>query len=185
MSRRTKVMGAMVALLLGAASFGSASAQAGDPAVSAKDQALAAGNSVMVDSVTAAQDGWLVVHESNADGSVKVPDIIGKTQVKAGTTANVMIPLDKQISTPAKLWPMLHIDAGQIGTYEFPGADTPVVVNGEIVMMPVVVTNEMVMAPGMPSTGEGDNIAIVSLIGLVSLTLLGTGWAVRRVTVKR
>ena len=140
MITRVKAFGTVLALLMGLVSFGTAFAQSSAPALTAADQALGADNSVMVSSVTAAQDGWLVVHESQADGTIVLPGIIGKTQVKAGETKNVMIKLDKTITTPAKLWPMLHIDAGQIGTYEFPGADTPVTVNGQIVMQPISVT---------------------------------------------
>src|SRR6476469_8090054 len=110
------------------------------PAVSAQDQTLGSDNSVTVAQVVAAQDGWIVIHESNPDGSIVLPGIIGKTPVKAGENSNVKIMLDKQVANGAKLWPMLHIDAGVIGTYEFPGADTPVTVNGNIVMVSIMVT---------------------------------------------
>jgi LPXTG-motif cell wall-anchored protein len=35
---------------------------------------------------------------------------------------------------------MLHTDAGQVGTYEFPGADTPVQVDGQVVVQPFAIT---------------------------------------------
>ena len=185
MFKHFRLAGTLVAALLGIVSLGTAFAQAAD-AVVARDQALAADGSVMIESVTASQDGWVVIHESNADGTVKVPDIIGKVAVKAGTTQNVSIKLDKQVSDMAKLWPMLHIDAGQIGTYEFPGADTPVVVNGQIVMQPIIVTNEEAVvisapapAPGMPSTGEND-MTVFIIVALVGISLLTVGLGARR-----
>jgi hypothetical protein len=147
--------------------------------MSASDQLLV-NDTVIVASVTASQDGWVVVHESNPDGTVKVPDNIGKVQVKAGTTTNLSIPLDKQVANGAKLWPMLHIDVGQPGVYEFPGPDVPVVVNGEIVMMPVVVNvTPSGVNPGMPTTGQSD-LPLFGLILLGALGLLSLGWVARR-----
>jgi hypothetical protein len=147
--------------------------------MTATDHALS-NNAVLISSVTASQDGWVVVHESNPDGTVKVPDNIGKVQVKAGTTTNLSIPLDKQVANGAKLWPMLHIDVGQPGVYEFPGPDVPVVVNGEIVMMPVVVNvTPSGVNPGMPTTGQSD-LPLFGLILLGALGLLSLGWVARR-----
>jgi hypothetical protein len=147
--------------------------------LSVTDQLLV-NNTVIVGSVTAAQDGWVVVHESNADGSIKLPDIIGKTAIKAGTTTNLAIVLDKQVANGAKLWPMLHIEAGQIGVYEFPGPDVPVVVNGEIVMVPIIVgVTPSGVAPGMPTTGQSD-LPLAGLALLVGLSLFSLGWVARR-----
>ncbi|HYP40607.1 MAG TPA: hypothetical protein VEX13_09640, partial [Chloroflexia bacterium] len=103
------------------------------PTLAVYDQVLV-DNSVLVDRVEALQDGWVVIHESNPDGTIMLPGIIGKTMVKAGASGGFLVPLDKKVENGAKLWPMLHIDAGTIGEYEFPGPDVPVTVNGEIVM---------------------------------------------------
>ncbi len=147
--------------------------------LSVTDQTLT-NNSVLITSVTASQDGWVVVHESNPDGSILLPGIIGKTQIKAGTTANVVIPLDKQVTNGAKLWPMLHIDAGQIGVYEFPGPDVPVVVNGDIVMVPIIVNvTPSGVVPGMPTTGQTD-LPLFGLVALIALGMLSLGWVARR-----
>ena len=66
---------------------------------------------------------------------------------------------------------MLHIDAGVIGTYEFPGADVPVTMNGEIVMMPFVVT--VTAAPGMPTTGAADGLGAGLAMGQMMAQSLG------------
>jgi LPXTG-motif cell wall-anchored protein len=158
---------------------------AAEDSLTAGDQTIS-NNTVIVGMVVASKDGWVVIHESNADGTVKVPDIIGRVAVKAGMSHNLAIVLDKKVETGAKLWPMLHIDAGQIGTYEFPGADTPVAVNGQIVMQPIIVTNEEAVvisapapAPGMPSTGEND-ITVFIIVALVGISLLTVGLGARR-----
>jgi hypothetical protein len=80
---------------------------------------------------------------------------------------------------------MLHIDAGQIGVYEFPGPDVPVVVNGEIVMVPIIVgVTPSGVAPGMPTTGQSD-LPLAGLAALAALGLLSVGWMARRRGVSR
>jgi len=54
--------------------------------------------------------------------------VLGNTAVKKGESNNVVIKLSEDVPVGGKLWPMLHIDAGAIGTYEFPGPDAPVIV---------------------------------------------------------
>ena len=81
--------------------------------------------------------------------------VIGQTAVKKGETENVAIQLSQDVPVGGKLWPMLHIDAGTIGTYEFPGADTPVpAADGKPVMKQITVT----AAPPaqLPTTGGAD-----------------------------
>lgn len=108
------------------------------PEVQANTQGTMNGNQVTIAEVTAKQDGWIVIHRSNAinDGPM-VPDIIGKTQVDAGVNNNVNIQLTEGVSNEETLWAMLHIDDGTIGEYEFDGQsglDAPVIVQENIVM---------------------------------------------------
>ncbi|HEX5689213.1 MAG TPA: LPXTG cell wall anchor domain-containing protein, partial [Roseiflexaceae bacterium] len=103
--------------------------------VEASDQAIA-GGSITVAKVTAGQDGWIVAH---LDEGGKPGKVIGHSAVKAGDNANVAIALSEDVPAGGKLWPMLHIDAGTIGTYEFPGPDAPVIVGGNIVMKQIAV----------------------------------------------
>ena len=109
-----------------------------------------------------------------------MPDNIGKTAIKAGTTTNLSIALDTQVANGAKLWPMLHIDVGQPGVYEFPGPDVPVAANGDIVMVPIVVNvTPSGVNPGMPTTGQND-LPLFGLVALLALGLLSLGWVARR-----
>jgi hypothetical protein len=103
--------------------------------ISAFDQ-IVDGDSVTIASVTAQADGWLVIH-SDANGAPG--PVLGQTQVLAGTTNNVVVELQADGRTPV-LWPMLHVDTGTPGEYEFgivEGADGPVIVRGTLATMSV------------------------------------------------
>ncbi|MFL5806953.1 MAG: hypothetical protein ACJ8CR_35145, partial [Roseiflexaceae bacterium] len=104
--------------------------------VDASDQAIVDG-SINVATVSAGQDGWIVAH---LDEGGKPGKVIGHTAVKTGDNKDVKIKLDEDVPAGGKLWPMLHIDAGTIGTYEFPGADVPVIVGGNVVMKQISIT---------------------------------------------
>ena len=41
--------------------------------------------------------------------------------------SNVVVEIDAEAATPI-LHAMLHVDEGEVGTYEFPGPDVPVTV---------------------------------------------------------
>jgi hypothetical protein len=67
---------------------------------------------------------------------------------------------------------MLHTDAGTVGTYEFPGADIPVAVNGAVVTPAFKVTSAAPAA--LPTTG-GDTTPWTSILLLAvgGLALIG------------
>jgi len=110
----------------------------GTPSVTVSDQKLGADNSLIVDKVVAAVDGWIVIH---ADASGKPGTVLGHAAVKKGENDQVKVVLDDTKDLGDAVWAMLHIDAGTIGTYEFPGADVPVKdASGNVVMMPFKVS---------------------------------------------
>lgn len=130
------------------------------PEVSVDAQGTMNGNQVMIDAVTAPQDGWIVIHRSNAsnDGP-QVPDIIGKAQVSEGDNSNIAIQLEEGVSDEETLWAMLHIDDGAIGEYEFDGQsglDAPVVFESNIVMasFDIMQTDPMIMAEDQVNQGD-------------------------------
>ena len=101
--------------------------------VHAADQ-LIENNTVTIASVTAQAPGWLVVHA----GMETFGAVLGQTLVDAGTTTDVVVELSGDMTDV--LWPMLHLDTGTEGEYEFgavEGADGPVVVNGAVATMPI------------------------------------------------
>jgi hypothetical protein len=92
------------------------------------------GNQIRIASVTVPVDSWVVVHQ---DDGGKFGGVLGQTLVKAGRTANVLVFMKGDI-TPV-LWPMLHIDNGEKGKYEFNGGeiDAPVVIGGQVASEPI------------------------------------------------
>lgn len=96
--------------------------------VQMSDQFVSEGNTVTAAVVSTAQDGWLVIH---ADNGGSPGPVLGQTLVEAGTTTDVEVVLAGDL-TP-QLWPMLHVDTGEAGVYEFgevEGADGPVNIGG-------------------------------------------------------
>jgi hypothetical protein len=87
-------------------------------------------------SVLSAGPGWLVIH---IDDGGKPGPVAGETLLDDGLNTDVVVELDPAVITPV-LWPMLHVDTGEAGKYEFgtvEGADTPVQVDGKVVTFPV------------------------------------------------
>jgi len=99
------------------------------PALSVVDQDVSNGK-VTIASVTSSGPGWVAIHIQGADGN-SGPEI-GYTAVKSGISQNVVVNIAATKATPV-LFAMLHIDAGIIGKYEFPGPDVPQQVNGQMV----------------------------------------------------
>jgi len=179
------------------------------PSVTVGDQE-SDGATVTVAQVTAAEQGWLVIH-ANADG--KPGPVLGQVSVPAGTTDNVVVTLDTPLSGTEPVWAMLHVDGGVVGAYEFPGADSPVMVNDAITMASLMVTVNAAAADsavnaaaepivkqadaagatrtadqsrepeGMPVTGLGLNDVsptTLPIVGLILLALAGSAVITRR-----
>ena len=104
------------------------------PSVTVIDQG-STGTNVAVIQAVAAQAGWMVIHADNNDAPGAV---LGQASLPVGTTENIIVTLDEPITGEMKLWAMLHIDEGEMGVYEFPGPDAPVIVNDAIVMSPFI-----------------------------------------------
>ncbi len=107
------------------------------PSITPADQAIGADGSVVVPQIVADQSGWVVIHRDDG-GSVGA--VIGHAAVAAGTSNDVAVTVDTAQVTE-RLYAMLHVDAGQAGAYEFPGADVPVTVDDGVVVNPFTVTN--------------------------------------------
>jgi len=135
--------------------------------VDAADQPVVDG-SINVADVNAGQDGFIVAH---LDEGGKPGKVIGHTAVKKGDNKDVKIKLEQDVAAGGKLWPMLHIDAGAIGTYEFPGPDAPVIVNGNIIMKQIAIKAAGAPA-GLPRTGGTDGPTGL-LLGALALLLAG------------
>jgi predicted lipoprotein with Yx(FWY)xxD motif len=115
------------------------------PSVTVNDQEIAE-NSVTIAEIVSDGAGWLVVH-AQADG--KPGPILGFAALEDGTNNDVVVEIDTEKVTET-LYAMLHTDAGEVGTFEFPdGPDGPVMVDEK-----VVTPAFKIMAKEMPSSGE-------------------------------
>ena len=93
------------------------------------------GNTLTVDSALIDTQGWLVIHADNegAPGAV-----LGQTPLVSDLNEHVAVTLDGDITET--VFPMLHVDTGEMGVYEFgmvEGADGPVTVNDAVVTGPL------------------------------------------------
>jgi LPXTG-motif cell wall-anchored protein len=185
MARRIRSLGALAVVVLMLAlvpAVGAAPQRQEANAVAVDNQPIVDG-AITVASVTAAADGWIVAH---LDEGGQAGTVLGQTAVKAGANTNVVIKLSKDVPVDGKLWPMLHIDAGTIGTYEFPGPDAPVKDSaGKVVMKQFTVTAApTTTAPttpapsNLPPTGGAESILPALLAG--ALVLLAGGLVLRR-----
>ena|SRR2546421_2049570 len=104
--------------------------------LSAADQSSDGKTIKVADVSISGAPGWIAVH-TDLDG--KPGPVVGKKAIPMGESKDVVITLDQAVTTAA-FWPMLHVDAGTVGTYEFPGADVPVMSGSDIVMKKVMLT---------------------------------------------
>lgn len=102
-----------------------------DPRVSVKDQTIK-DSTVVIDEVLSNGPGWLVVHSEAKGGPGPV---IGWAAAPDGLSRGLSVKIDTRKATPT-LFAMLHSDSGKVGTYEFPGPDLPVMVDGKMVSPP-------------------------------------------------
>lgn len=111
------------------------------PALTVSDQTVSDG-ALTLDTVTVAEDGFVVVHAYDTAGELVLTPPLGVTYLTAGTHENVQVALDEAFlvlygygSEAKAVLPMLHIDANANQSYEFPeGPDVPVMVSGEMVV---------------------------------------------------
>jgi len=108
-----------------------------EPSVIVSDQTVQDGT-VTIDSVVTVNSGWIVIHNSV---SGKPGPIVGYATVNEGKNDNVVVRIDAEKAT-ADLFAMLHIDAGVMGTYEFPGNDVPIKSGDEVVVTGFMTTGE-------------------------------------------
>jgi hypothetical protein len=125
----------------------SGTTQAVTPSVTVSDQAIE-DDTVTIDEVVSAGPGWIVIH---ADDDGAPGGVIGFSPVISGTNSDVAVEIDVDMATET-LHAMLHVDAGTVGTYEFPGDDVPAVANGEVVDVTFQVTGGLQATPTVTTT---------------------------------
>lgn len=90
--------------------------------LSISDQVLAEEGRLNIDLVTALDDSWIAVF---ADDDGEAGELLGFTNVSDGDSQDISITIDPFQATPI-LHVSLHVDSGEIGTFEYPGPDNPV-----------------------------------------------------------
>ncbi|MGD8791914.1 MAG: hypothetical protein PVF47_05125, partial [Anaerolineae bacterium] len=146
------------------------------PSVTVADQEVVDGM-VTIAEVVSDGPGWLVIH-AQADGSPG--PIVGYSPVADGTNADVMVEIDAASATET-LYAMLHTDAGQVGTWEFPGGpDTPVRVGQQVVTPAFDVTGGLAAAEEaiVPSVAVSDQEIVDGAVTIAEVVSDGLGWLV-------
>lgn len=110
---------------------------------------------VLIARTVADGPSWVVIH---ADDEGEPGEVIGYAPVGEGETLNIPVEVDTEAVTPI-LHAMLHDDLGEVGVFEFPGADTPTTIEDDIVMaafsaLPVPAESEP-MEPDVQISPEG------------------------------
>lgn len=106
------------------------------PSVTAMDQDVSNGV-VSAQAVTAMENGWLVVHRTDAD--MKPGPVVGHAPLRKGDNADVAAILTEEVKPGDMLMLMVHSEAGgtQTGIFEYTlGAkeDGPIKPDGKLVM---------------------------------------------------
>ncbi len=138
-----KTAALVIAVVVAVSMVGSVQAAAPQNQIVVKDQDVTSGV-ITIDSVTAAQAGWVVVYK---DPNFSSGDIVGYAPVQQGVNTNVKVTLDaKRIDANGSranmvptLWVRLHVDNGVMGLFEWglrnlPYNDAPVVENSHSVI---------------------------------------------------
>jgi hypothetical protein len=155
--------------------FGSvAMAQPYTPNVQVSDKGIV-DDAVIIVRATVAGPAWAVIH-ADADG--QPGPVIGQASLTEGDNFTVTVPIDPVAATPL-LHAMLHVDAGTVGVFEFPGPDEPIQIGDNIVMarfsaLPPTIATEAA-APAVPAAlpTTGGEPSTPFLVGVVATILLG------------
>lgn len=105
--------------------------------------------------------GWLVIHSDNEG---KPGPVLGQTLLKSGRNRRVSVELATEGRT-GTVWPMLHVDTGVAGEYEFgavEGADGPVVLNENVATLPVSIEPNVKMGDQEPVAGEDGKLTVTA-----------------------
>lgn len=97
---------------------------------------------VSAEKITAAQNGWLVVHRTNAE--MKPGPVVGYAPIRMGETMDVAAILTESVASGDMLMLMVHGEDGGnfVGNFEYTlGAkeDGPIKIDGKLVMTVITV----------------------------------------------
>ena len=106
--------------------------------------------------------------------------VLGFAAVPAGISTDVVVELEGEMSDV--VWPMLHVDTGEAGVYEFgtvDGADGPVAIDGAVATMPIWTVPHMRVADQIVVHGDGmDMMDMTPTVYADSVLSADAGWLV-------
>jgi plastocyanin len=145
------------------------------PSVTVANQEIS-GDGVIVAKVVSGGPGWLAIHAQADD---KPGPILGYSQVAEGTNTDVRVEISVPSATET-LYAMLHTDAGEVGTWEFPeGPDVPVLVDEQVVAPPFNVTGGLAEPEEiLPSVTVVDQDITGGIVAVSEVVSAGPGWLV-------
>ena len=127
---------------------------------------------VTVPRVVTPDAAWIAIHDER---NLLPANVIGWASVEAGENEDVQVELDRELIPDEPLYAMLHTDRGQVGTFEFPGPDEPVVdADGDPIAPTFLVDIPAVMSP-TPYTVES-----LDTLQLERVVAAEAGWIVVR-----
>ena len=139
------------------------------PAIAVHDQDLGDDGRLIIDKVQLPEAGWLVIHAWR-DGAVA--EVLGQTAVSAPGESNVEVQIDALQATDS-LVAMLHEDAGEAGSYEFPGPDEPITAVDGPVMSQFTITHQFAL-PGISVADQTINTD--GRLSVDSVEAVEAGW---------
>lgn len=110
---------------------------ANQPSITALSTQSLVGDELVAAGVYLDKPGYLVIHK-DVDG--KPGPVIGHTDLISGEQKNVKIKIDAS-QAGTRVFAMLHYDSGD-GKYNFPDEDKPIVLAGNVVVIPIELTQQ-------------------------------------------
>lgn len=139
------------------------------PSVEVEDQTLRDDGRLIIPAVTVPEPAWLVIH---AEREGQVGEVLGYAAVEAGRNEAVEVVIEPLAATD-RLAAVLHVDAGTMGTFEFPGPDEPLLENGAAVWQSFAIERAMALPTVSAANQE---ILEDGLVRLAQVALTMPGW---------
>jgi predicted lipoprotein with Yx(FWY)xxD motif len=151
------------------------------PMVKVSDQPLD-GGMITVDEVASVGPGWIVIYTTNAYGQPDQP--IGHTAVMGGDNLNVQVKVDPTMAQ-GTLYAQLHVDAGVVGTFEYPGTDAPLMLGVQMIASTFKITTPAQGTGGaatpvvlQPSISVSDQAVSNGTVTIAQVVSNGNWWLV-------
>jgi hypothetical protein len=143
------------------------------PTIDAVSQSISPSNRVVVAATVTHAQSWVVIHDQSG---AMLGAVLGHTGVPKGPSHAIAVDLNRDIVDGETLYAVLHDDDGQVGVFEYPGADLPVMeTGGGMVEMAFTVSTGAQAHPFINANAQ--TLSNLSTVVTVAQALsIGTGW---------